>query len=383
MLESLESLLFSFTQHLVFSGIIFLTFFVLFGFVFSGGAFIPFLQGMVRVAVSMVYSPFVFLRRSSNAILGFGRRGEQDYVATEHYLLNKLLLWWQAVVIVVAMGWLAVTVVQTWYAFLPPEEVRTALRTTREKLAEEQEQLVTATADATRFETDWNQQKPQLISAYRMQRERTSRSATDQNTRLDREVRASGNQMAIADLGILEAYANQHQQSVEQIAGAHRDLDRWINNQMYLDEPTRSKLHAWGDNWERGAQAADELRNLSETALRNGAQPGYQNTLARKADLEQRVPITQQLVKDLEEQAHFRWTEALFTVVKSLLQFLFAVWVFGLLTEALSLMIRVADHVRALRQRLAPDTGTHEHLPQPAERLPIAATAAQAPAMPL
>jgi hypothetical protein len=374
----LETLLNAFTQHLVFSGIIFLTFFILFGFVFSGGALIPFLKGMLRVAVSMVYSPFVFLRRASNSILGFAHRGEQDYVATEHYLLNKLLLWWQAVIIVVAMGWLAVTVVQTWFAFLPPEEVSTALRISREKLTEEQEQLVATTAEVTRYDTDWTTQKPQLIDAYRTQRERTSRATTDQNARLSRELRASNNSSVITNLAVLENYAANHGQSAEQIAQAHRDLDQWINR-VFLDEPARVRFHAWNDNWEHGAQANNEVRNLSETALRTGAQPGYQNALAKKSDLEQGVPTTTQLVKDLEEEAKFRWTGAFFTAAKSLLQFLFTVWLFGLLTEALSLMIRVADHVRALRQTLAPDTPS-EHAPPPVDRLPIAATIARATA---
>jgi hypothetical protein len=377
MFALLESLLSSFTQHLVFSSVLFLLVFILLGFMLSGGALIPFLFGMVRVAVSMVYSPFVFLRRASNAILRFGRHGEQDYVSTQHYLLNKLLLWWQAVVIVVAMGWLAVTVVQTWFAFLPPEEVRTSLRITRENLTEQQAQLVTVTADVTRYETEWTRQGPQLISNYRTQHERTSRAAVDQNAQLDRDLRASGNPAAITDLGIVEAHASQHEQSAEQIARAHRDLDQWINNQVFLDEPTRANLRAWNDNWERGAQARDEVLNISETALRNGAQPGYQSAFARKTDLEQRIPTTQQLVKDLAGQADFRWSGAVFTAAKSLLQFLFAVWIFGLLTEALALMIRVADNVRELRQALAPDRSAHEGVPQPLDRLPIATASSQ------
>jgi hypothetical protein len=372
-----ESLLSAFTQHLVFSGVIFFTFFILFGFIFSGGALIPFLQGMVRVAVSMVYSPFVFLRRASNGILGFARRGEQDYVQTEHYLMNKLLLWWQAVVIIVAMGWLAVTVVQTWFAFLPPEEVRIALRTTREKLAEEQEQLVKITAEVTRYDTEWESQKPQMMSAYRAQRQRTSRVAADQNAELGRQLRASTNSVVTNDISVIENYAAQHEQSAEQIVRTHRDLYVWINNQAFLDEPIRTSLHAWNDSWERGAEARDELRNFSETSLRAGAQPEYQNALSKKTDLDQRVPTSKQLVTDLEEQAQFRWASALLTAAKSLLQFLFAVWVFGLLTEALSLMIRVADHVRALRHALAPDI-TVSRIPLPLERLPIVSVAQSA-----
>lgn len=104
-----------------------------------------------------------------------------------------------------------------------------------------------------------------------------------------------------------------------------------------------------------GAQARAELRELSDTSLRESAQPEYAKAFVLKADLERRLPDTRKSVTDLEGEAHFRWTEALLTFVVSLVQFLFAVWVIGLLTEWLALMIRLADHVRAMRHALTPD----------------------------
>jgi hypothetical protein len=352
----IQSLLPSFSEHLLLGSILFLVFFILFGIVFSGGEFVLFLRGMVRVAVSMVYSPLMYLRRATASILLFARGGERDYAASEQYLLNKFLLWWQAVVIILAMAWLSVAVVRTWYTFLAPEAVRTSLHEQREKLAEEQQQLTSATADVTRLDAEWVEKKQQLITVYRAQRERAMRDAETHNAAVVNGIRLTGNQLLINVLTTAQQYVRKNDNaSVERLGRVRRDLDQWIANQYYVNEAGKSRLRLWSANWEAGAVARAELRQVSDASIRTGAQPEYAKAFALKADLEQRVPATQKSVADLETEAHFRWTEAFLTLVLIVVQFLFAVWVVGLLTEWLALMIRVADHVRALRRALAPD----------------------------
>lgn len=359
----------AFTEHLAGAATLFIVLFLTFGFIFCGGEAGPFIGGMIRVVVSGVYSPFVFLRRSAGIVVNFAKRGEADYSVSEQYLLNKLLLWWQAVVIVFAIGWLSVGVVRTWYALLAPAEVRTELASTRQRLADEQQQLAAATADVTRLDSEWNQQKDKALAAYRLEREKTIREADQRNTAIAAAIQQSGNAQAINDLGVAQRYAQTG--SSNRIQGIRDDLDRWIYQQYYLDEGSKSQLRAWSANWQLTAQARLELNTVSVDSLRAAAQPNYNSTVNKKAELEARVPETERTVQQLEENARLRWSGALLTLTVSIVQFLFAVWLLGVLTEGLALMIRLADNVHAIRGALSAQPDQPPATLRGAERLPI------------
>ena len=79
-----------------------------------------------------------------NAVLTlaeYGSKGETEFSHSKQYLLNKLLLSLQAILVVFAIAVLASSLVVGWNQMMPPKELRLAITQMEESIKKQRDQL--------------------------------------------------------------------------------------------------------------------------------------------------------------------------------------------------------------------------------------------------
>lgn len=337
-----------FRAHLVSALVLWVLFFAGFAMLFAGRRVGAFAKGVLRVLGGIITSPFVFIRRAVQGVLGFTSEEEEGYRASDQYLLNKAMLVLQALVIVVAIGVLSAGAVATWKAWVPSSEIRTEAREYRKRTDEQRTKSTDANAAVAKLDGEWQKQSETAIGNFRREREETRNSA-QKTLRSTEEIFATyGSTQGRETLARMQRYANGVDGNPRNIRNAKNRMDgMWWSWGLHTWEP--QSLRAWTDHWQRMSLAAAELANVPVDAIRAKAQPAYE-ALKNTADVEAgALAMMETRSKQLDEAASLKWKAATGTALGAFVTFLMFVWAMGALIEAGWLAIRVADDVRRMR----------------------------------
>lgn len=375
----MSELLAIFKQHLVWALMLWVLFFVAFAALFAGRQLTTFAAGVGRVLAGIVTTPFVFMRRAVQSVLRFDRTQEETYRASDQYLLNKAMLVLQALVIVIAIGLLAAGVVATWNAFVPPAEVRREARELRKKVVEQSTTAETANAALAKHDTEWTQKREVVLAKFRAERQSRVAAAQKNMTATDEIFSTYGSPRGREKYAELQAYTRQIMPSPDTIRQAKERLDRMVAYSWGLVGWEDQTLRAWNERWETKALAEYELANVPMDVLRAEAQPEYLQSKVTADRESSTLASMEEQSRQWNEAASLKWKAAAWRLGRTFLTFLAFVWVWGALTEAGWLAIRIADDVRRMREagpRPAEAAAARPPLPdetQPEVRMPIRA----------
>lgn len=371
-----------FKHHLLWGLMLWMLLFVAFAAMFARGKVTPLTKGLMRLVVSIIVSPFVFLQRATSGVLGFDDQQEQSFRAGDQYVLSKAMMILQAVIIIVAIGALAAGVVATWNAFVPPSEVREAARRHRSELENQKLKAANDAAAVTKLDTDWASRQAGALAKYRSERQTRIRNLSGEMGEIETSLSTYGNENVKAILGQLkERAASRSTESADDLSYGKRALDNYISNQWYwLEDWSRTSLNRWNELWLARNIADLELRTLSIDELRRAEQPDYDSAVARSSAEAERLQEMTVIQANLDDAASLKWKAAGWRALAAFVTFLFFVWTAGLLIEAGWLGIRVAGDVRRLREAAEGRTGASA---APSEiRLPIREGASASPMQP-
>lgn len=347
-----------FLENLVYSLVLFLVFFVALAAAFAQGRVLRLAHGFARVVLSVLYSPFVYLRRAVQGVCRFSERGEADYVGSEQYLLGKFFLTAQAAVVVLALAGAAAGCVAAWTAFLPPKEAREEVRNTRKGLREKRRELEAATRKHRDGEREWAARRETEMRRARMPHEEVIRRSAGEKAAAEAELTLDP--PAAAHVNRLRGFvAKEGPQSSEYaIGGMRRRMDQSLFA-IPIQPSSITVLQRWNEAWEREAQAELRMRTLDEEQVRSEVQPDWKRTEAEKESLTTAVRDLEGYLKRAEAQASFRFGAGLVALLVSFGSLLAYLWVAGIVLESAALAVRVADDVRKIREgREGGATGT-------------------------
>ncbi len=352
----MTQLLETFLQYLIGSAILFVVFFVVFAAVFAGGRLGAFVRGLARVLFAIVTSPFVFLRKSIEAVLASTSDEERRSRASEQYLLNRALLVLQALVIVVAIGALAAGTVMTWNAWVPPSEVRDDAKHYAKEVESQQDTAAAAAKALSDLDAAWAQKQDSVVTRYRKERQQQVSEATKRITAVEGELGTYGSEYVAGRLGeIRSVIASRNPDSLEQLNYTKERIDRIVDNNWYwLSDWDRGALKRWNDAWFTNAVAAFQLANLSIDELRASEQPTFAAAKIRRDATAETLASMQETLKQKQEAASLKWKAAFWRALASFFTFLMFVWLAGATIELAWLGIRIADDVRRIREHRVP-----------------------------
>lgn len=374
----MSELLGVFRQHLVWSLTLWLMVFTVFAVIFAGGNLLAFTTGLLRLLLSLVTSPFVFLRRATAGVLGFTSEEEEAYRKGDQYLLSKAMMVVQALIIVAAIGALAAAVIATWSALVPRIEIRREAREHRPRVEEQRLQAAKAAERVQTLDTAWAAKEAGVVQRFRDARQTTINAATRDMGHIATTITTYGNEQLKQLFARLteRAVANEFS-SRDGAEAAKAQMDRDVSNYWYwLEDWSRNSLARWNELWLGKRFAQIELADIPLARLREAEQPDYTAAVANSASQAETLQQMIRTQEHLDEAASLKWKRALLAAVGSFVTILLFLWIAGLVVEGGWLAIRVAGDVRRLRE--SADAHTKPLLEATAHevRLPIRDSAA-------
>ena len=366
----MSGILETFLSHLVASFLLWLLLCAILVAVFARDDAGHFLAGMLRIVASVFYSPFVFLRGAMQRVIRFAS-GEADFAGSEQYLLNRLMLTLQAIVIVIAVASLAAGGVMAWNAFMPPESAREAVKRLSSDLDAATKRSAEADAAVSRADEEWAASKKAAMDEYIASRRKSLESLRAANAELAPLINAAGGYVP-SIFGMVQGAAGSGDR--DETTRRARQMESTVSSYYYyLDDMNRSRLRSWISNWERQQNLQYEIANSSEAAVREALHPDYSGLVEQKSRLASEVTSLEAQLKAAREEAALRWSGALWTLLRAAVSFIILVWLLGIAVEGGWMLIRMADDVRKIREA-APQRDAPAATPAlPPDRLPIRA----------
>jgi len=358
----------TFLSHLIASFLIWLLLCAILVGIFARDDAGRFFVGMLRIVASVFYSPFVFLRAAIQRVVLFAT-GEADFVGSEQYLLNRLMLTLQAIVIVISVASLAAGGVMTWNALMPPEEARDAVKLLSSNLEATQKRSADADSAVARADQEWTSSKKMAIDEYAASRRKTIDSLRTANDELIPLINGAGG-YAPSILSTIQLAAVSGDPS--ETARRARQMESTVSSYFYyVDDTTRSRLRSWISNWERQETVKYEMSHSSEQVVREALHPEYSGLVEQKSRLASEETSLEAQLKTAREEAALRWSGALWTLLRTGGSFIVLVWLFGLAVEGAWMLIRVADDVRKIRETTPQSVAASPLSNVPSDRIPI------------
>jgi hypothetical protein len=340
-----------FKQHLVWSLMLWLIVFTAFTAVFARGQLTALTKGLGRLLLSIVASPFIFLRRATSGVLGFTAEEEDEYRKGDQYLLSKAMMVVQALIIVVAIGALAAAVVATWNTLVPPADVRREAREYRPKVDEQRIAASNAAQAVMALDQAWTAKEPAVMEQFRNQRQAAINDASRDMKHIETTIETHGSGNAKSVLSQIRQRAANATSSRDGARYAKSSMNSIVSNYWYwLEDWSRNSLNQWASLWLEQMNAQIELNQTTAAELRQIEQPEHVRAVARseaEADTLQSMVRTQE---HLDEAASLKWKRAALTAGGAFVTILLFLWIAGLLVEGGWLAIRVAGDVRRLRE---------------------------------
>jgi len=320
------------------------------------------LLGMIRLGISYLTAPFVFLWKSAGEVARYGRDGDRDLRKSDQYLLGHVYLYMLGAGVVAAILWTAGTITFVVFSLLPPAGSGKALSEARTA-----EQAAQAGLDGA--ERELQEQKtagPQRLAA---EFERKKAEAT-RSLRASEAAVATARQRIAAQGGLNVDAVDRLGTELDEKAGWSGEVES-IRSEMVasfssnpnLNESDREALGRWLDAWAARTRARAALAVVTETPVAEQAAKlvaeAEEKTSAAKSDLE----AARQDVASREAARKPRWGLASTGLVTGLVVLVLAAWLFGLLAESWALLLRLAGDVRETRDllsRIAPMTVASE-----------------------
>lgn len=313
------------------------------------------LEGLLRLGVSHVTAPFVFLLKSADEVARYGREGDRELRKSDQYLLGHVYLYLLGGGVLAAILWVAGVLTFVVFSLLPPAGSGKALSEARKSVQASQ-----AAVDAA--ERDLKEQKtagPERVAA---EAERTKAAATkavreaEKSFTLIRSRMAARGGLNMDVIDGLEIQLDERARDTQDPEAVRTDFTETLSNNTRIDEADRQELTDWLNAWAVRAEARKALADavdepVAAQVARLVTEAEGEVASAKTKHDEARAEVTRR-----EAARKPRWASAFYALCLGPLALAIAAWVFGLLAESWALLLRLTADVRALRG-LATSTG--------------------------
>jgi hypothetical protein len=345
----MKGLFAQFFAHLAWAGFLWIILMVALGWFLTKGRLIQLGTGLLRLLLSLIYSPIIYIRRSVEHLCRYGLQGEAEEMTSDQYLLNKIMNIVQAAVVILTVAGLAGGLVGAWDTFLPAKPLRESRNELRKSMKELNSQLESISSDIARLDEAWKKDRTSLIDNFKKQRNDTIHSAEEDLNRIERDL-AQAPSAAFAFSDIKGRLGSRTLDSPEQVSNQRERLTYNLRYQYFAEPAAGPLLIRYIDRWSTAAAARLELKAFDEEVLRAENQPELRQLRERHDTLDEEVTSTRSRLEEIEAKAKLRFGAAFLQLLATLISLLIFIWVMGLVVEALWMGIRLATDVHEIRR---------------------------------
>ena len=347
----MQNILGTFVANLQATIIVFLVLFTLISYLFARDKFVSMLSGLFRIIISFFYSPFIYVKKAMLSLAEYGIKGETEFIKTKQYLLNKLMISLQAVLVVVSIAVLASSLVSGWNKMLPPKYLRESISGIEEELVKQKAELRELEPNVKLMDTAWNSKRDSLISVYTLERNRKNESLSAENAELSKRISQLGSTIEQSFLQIRNYHSQNESHTIpSQFESVKNEIKNFIDRAV--PQESKELFFKYNDNWYALMLSKLETTNFSEEQLRSAVQPTYSDLKNRLDYLNQTIPSQQKELAQLQAQVKYDIKALFLQLLYGICQFIILVWAVGLFIEALWLGIHVAANVQKIQNDL-------------------------------
>lgn len=327
--------------HSIFAGLFFVVLLAVAVVILGGSQAVTFVQGLLRLFLSIFVSPWLFLRKAVAATAQFTRRKEADDLASDQYLLNRAMWILQGAVVVLSIAAFAGGLTVAWRGVIPRKEVRERYGQVRSELGSLRDTMRDAKKMLDEFDQNWKKNRAGVVAKFR----------EDSRTQMN-QAQAEMNNLGAA-LGSISAFRSvaQELQKVRVTDGPSRfeEAKVWMEEAMaswWLSSDVRRKLRSYVSAWHSFMTASYNTSYASEEEIYGWL----------RGSLDERFAKAKEAVGAKEAELNELWSyksalsRALGGSVLAVVIFLAVVWFLGMTIEWWWMLIKLADNVRVIRE---------------------------------
>mgnify|MGYP000890483837 CR=1 FL=1 len=348
----MKTILHLFSSNLLATSLVFLALFFLIASLFAKERLGQMLQGLLRILASIFYSPFVYMKRAVLSLADHGVKGETEFSKTKQYLMNKLMLMLQALLVIFSLAVLSAGIVAAWNSMLPPKHVREFVKNLKMEIKTNQTDLAVIEPQVKQMEQLWNTQRDSLIKAYKEQRNKNIETLRADNLQLEKQIYSNSGDYQ-NNLEIIKNYLsqNEYQRSARQYARVKEDVQNYLERTIN-DSAAKTRLQRYISNWYSLMLSKLEIDNFSESQLRAAVQPNYKSMKEKAESLPQTISRQESQLAEAKSAAKLRFPAFFLGILISLAGFLAVVWVIGLIIEGLWMGLHMAGNIEKIRDKI-------------------------------
>jgi hypothetical protein len=339
-----------FAEDLTATLIVFLILFAAIAYFFAREKSVAVFSGVILIALSLFYAPFIYLRKAVLGLADYSAKRKTEFVQTRQYLLNKLLLTFQALLVILSIAILATGFVSGWNQMIPSKQLREAISSTGEDLKRLKSELQEIEPAVEQMETAWSTRRDSLISVYNAERVHRGEKMIAQNIDLANRINARSDTAQQALIEIRNYYTqNEYLDGPSQYEPLITEAMNYIERQS-LSEETKTLLLNYVDNWYAQMLSRFETRVLSESQLRFAVQVTYHVRQKRLDNLKETIPAQEKELAQFRTELGYNFGALGVQILYTILQFILFVWVVGLVIESLELAVDTAANVQKIQE---------------------------------
>ncbi len=315
-------------------------------FLVTRGKSVSFFKGLLLAVGAFFASPVVYFKRALDALADYPARRKTEGVRTKQYLLEKLTVASQALLVILAVALLATGFVSAWIQLVPSKQLRASVGDTEEGLQRLKAELAETEPKAKQMEEEWSAKRAALVGAYESERSRKTEGVAELNNALAIQINAGGDtaQQALSEIRSYHAQ-NEYIGDAAQYENVVNEISGYIHRQPLAPEMT-GMLVSFNNNWYAQMLSRFETRTLSENQLKLVAYPALFSRLQRLDYIKGAIPAREEELVQLRAGLRYDFGSFVLQIVLTIVIVLLFVWALGLFIDWIGLGVDVAAYVQ-------------------------------------
>ncbi len=341
----MEQILGVITGHLLTLTIVFFVLLIILGTLFARKKIGWALFGIIKSIGSLIYCPFLYIQQRLLSLADFAQKKEIAETDGKQYLLNRFMIFTEAIVVVVSLAILASGLIISWDVFVPPKALRDQIKELETRIDTCDEALALVSPRVDRIENLWTVKKDEYIKMYKARRGKDVIKAENEKKTI--EIQYIGDNFLERVNRLLTQ--RMYYFTKDNIERVKSDAQNFLSSAS-VNNQQKNKFSRYIDDWYIIKMIELENQRYSEEDYKNTIFPAYSSLKIQSNSLTAELQNSKAQLEYLRPSASYHWGNFLFGLLSALILFIISVWVLGLLMEAMGLGVDVAMNVRDLRK---------------------------------
>ncbi len=325
---------------------------LLVAFLFARDKLGEFVIGVIRIFASIFYSPFIYLKNSILNLAEYATKGDTEFSKTRQYLLGKIMLLLEAVLVIITLVIFSASLVVGWKTMLPAEHITSAIDNLEESIDRNSTKLDEVTSKIEDMDKAWLSTGENAYKNYIDSLNNAKSTYMDKNEKLESQL-SSPEALAYALERIKDGLSDYSRYgTLQRYTQGRNNIKSYSHYYHDVNDQQKRKLYSFIDNWYNVITAKFYIDNTTEASYRATLQPNYSSFVYEEDALKNSINSSRSQLERLYPDSRWRIEAMLLGILFGLLYVIVSVWLFGVLIESMQLGINAAMNIQLIKHHL-------------------------------